>query len=310
MDADEASRSLSKAHALLDAGNLDGAIDDIKAVLAAHPDHAYAQALLGACFLDKGFSKDALKEAEAALARNPNIILAHRVAGLAQLNLKNFDEAEAAIRRAIELDPDDPESHRLLGVFFDSHAKLAEARDAFEEALRLGSEEPSVIASYADFLIDKGEIDAAESLLAQAPDYAADAERIVLARGKIALRRGRLDEARELALWALKQDAQNQNAINLLSQTKLKKNPVMALWWGWAMFMQRFDGKTRVFIILGLWLAYNVAARTVLRGAPEGVQTGVAIAWLGFCLLTWIGPAVLGRMVAKELESVKVRPDF
>ncbi|MDZ7627569.1 MAG: tetratricopeptide repeat protein [Parvularculaceae bacterium] len=310
MDAEDASRSLSKANALLDAGNLDGAIDDIKAVLAAHPDHAYAQALLGACFLDKGFSKDALREAEAALGRNPNLMLAHRVAGLAHLNLKNFNDAEDAIRRSIELDPNDPESHRLLGVFFDSHAKLSEARDAFEEALRLGPEESSVLGSYADFLIDKGEIGEAEALLASAPDHTAGAESIVIARGKIALRRGRLDEAQELALWALQRDAQNANAINLLSQAKIKKNPVMAIWWSWAIFMQRFGGKTRIFIILGLWLAYNVASRTVLANAAPAIQTGAAVAWLSFCLLTWIGPAVLERMVAKELESVKIKPDF
>lgn len=310
MDAEDASRSLSRAHALIAAGNLDGAIDDIKAVLAAHPDHAFAQALLAACFFDKGFAKDALKEAEIALARDPRLIFGHRIAGLAHLRLKNFNEAEAAIRRAIELDPDDPESHRLLGIFFDSHAKLNEARAAFEEALRLDPEDPSVIASYADFLIDKGEIDAAEKMLRNAPDYVADTETLIIARGKIALRRGRLEEAHELALWALKHDAQNEAALNLLGQTKLKQNPLMAIWWRWAMFMQRFDGKTRVFIILGLWLAYNVASRTVLRVAPGPVQIGAAIAWVGFCILTWVGPAILGRMVQKELESVRIKPDF
>ncbi len=310
MTDDTMEGSLAKAHALIAAGSLDSAIDEIKAVLARHPDHAYAQALLAACFIDKGFAKDALKEAQAALSTDPSLILAHRVEGLAHLRQKDFALAEQSIRRAIELDPEDAESHRLLGALFDSCAKLNEARTAFEEALRLDPADPSVISSYADFLIDKGELDAADTLLASAPDHVVDNDYLLIARGKIALRRNDLEKAHDLALWALRHDAQNEAAVNLLCQTKIKKNPLMALWWGWAMFMQQFDGKTRVFILIGLWIGYNILARTVLRSAPPAIANGAAIFWVAFCLLTWIGPAVLGRMVARELEKVSLKPDF
>lgn len=302
--------SIAKVRALIDAGSLDSAIEELKALLAAEPSDAYAQALLAACFLDKGFSDDALKEAETALTLDPASILAHRVIGLAMLRQKDFVEAEAALRRAIELDPEDAESHRLLGIMFDSHANLKAARAAFEEAIRLDPNDPSVLASYAEFLVDKGELDAAESIIGGAPDHLVDNSAMLLVRGNLALRRNDPEKARDFALWALKHDAQNSAAISLLSQTKMRGNPVMALWWRWAMLMQRFDGKTRVLILIGLWAGYNVAARTVLRSAPEPVQIGAAVAWLSFCLLTWIGPAVLGRMVAKELRTVTIRPDF
>ena len=299
--------SLAKAQALMRAGSLDSAIADLRALLAVEPEYARAHALLAACLYDKGDAKAALEEAEAALQLDEADILGHHIAGLSHLRLKNIPAAEAAIRRAIEIDPENAESHRLLGALYDSHAKLKEARAAFEEALRLDPQDGDIIASYADFLIDKGEIDAAEALFASAGDVALDETRALIVRGKIALRKGDSETAREMALWALQRDAQNPGAISLLVQAKVKKNPVMALWLGWAHWMGRFDGKTRIFILIGLWAAFNIANRTILRVAPGGVQLAASLLWIGFCLLTWIAPAIVGRMVAKELESVRIR---
>jgi Tfp pilus assembly protein PilF len=301
--------SLTKAYALMRAGSTDSAVDELRAVLAAEPGHARAHSLLAACLFDKGNAKEALAEAQAALSLHEGDLLGHHIAGLSHLTLKNIPQAEQSIRRAIEIDPESAESHRLLGVLYDSTAQLKEARAAFEEALRLDPQDGDVIASYADFLIDKGEIDAAEALFAEAPDAMLDETRALIARGKIALRRGDTETAREMALWALQRDAQNAAAISLLVQTKVKKNPLMAVWLGWAGWMGRFDGKTRVFILIGLWVGYNLASRTVLRAAPGAVQAGITFAWIGFCLLTWIAPAIIGRMVAKELEKVRIK-DF
>jgi hypothetical protein len=32
--------------------------------------------------------------------------------------------------------------------------------------------------------------------------------------------------------------------------------------------------------------------------------------WLGFCLYTWIGPAIFQRQLRKELEKIRLQPDF
>ena len=32
------------------------------------------------------------------------------------------------------------------------------------------------------------------------------------------------------------------------------------------------------------------------------------LAWLVFCVLTWIGPTILNRMVKKELKTVQIKP--
>jgi Tfp pilus assembly protein PilF len=301
--------SLSKAEALMRAGSLDSAITELRSVLAQAPTSARAHAMIAACYLDKGDAKAALASAQEALSHHHENLYAQRIEGLAFLRLNDLPKAEIALKRAVELDPENAESHRLLGVFYDSHAKLAEASSAFEEALRLDPEDGDIIASYAEFLLDKGEIDAAASLIEKAPVHAFDDAQMLIVRGKIAFRRGDNEAARDMALWALQRDAENPAAISLLVQTKVRRNPLMAIWLGWAHFMGRFDGNTRIFILIGLWVAFNVANRTILRAAPGGVQLAASLLWIGFCLLTWIGPAVIGRMVAKELAKVRVR-DF
>lgn len=310
MDEDIAARHIAKARALIDAGNYDGAVSELKAALSIDPDRVFAQALLAACHLDKGDPKSAKTEAEAALARAPDLILAHHVVGLAYLREKDFVSAETAFRKAAAIDPSSAETQRLLALVFDSQAKHAEARRHFEEALSLEPDNGAVIGSYADFLADKGDVKGAESLIDEAPDYVRDDVGMLIIRGKLALRKGKLDEARDLALWVLRHDAQNARAISLLCEAKAKKNPIMALWLGYASFMQRFDGKTRLVIMLGLWIGYNVFARTLLHRAPPGVQIGVSAFWLGFCLLTWIAPGVLGAMVERELKSVRFKREF
>jgi Tfp pilus assembly protein PilF len=310
MEDDLAGRRIAKARALIDAGNYDGAIEELKAALSLDPDRAFAQALLAACYLDKGDPKSARSEAEDALSRAPDLILAHHVVGLAHLRDKDFVSAENAFRRAAEIDPQSAESHRLLAILFDAQAKHDLAREAFEEALRLEPDNGAVISSYADFLADKGEIAAAEALIDEAPDHVREDVGMLIVRGKLALRQGDGETARDFALWVLQHDAQNAAAIHLLCETKIRKNPLMAVWLGYARFMRRFDGKTRILVLIGLWLGYNVFARTVLRGAPDGVQLGISALWLGFCLLTWIAPGVLGAMVERELKSVQFKREF
>lgn len=305
-----AGRLVAKARALIDAGNLDGGIVELKAALAIDPDDAFAQSLLAACFLDKGDLKAARSEAEAVLSRAPEALLAQQIVGLAHLGAQDFPAAEDAFRRAAEIDPSSAESFRLLGALYDAQARFVEAREAFDEALRLEPDNGAVLASYADFLVDKGEVEAASELADRAPDWLSDDARLLVVRGKIALRRGDLERARDFALWVLGEDAQNRAAINLLCQAKAKKNPLMALWLSWATWLQTLDGKTRVAVVLGLWLGYNVLSRTAMRSWPETVQLGVAVVWLALCLLTWIGPAVLGWMVQRELKAIRLRKNF
>lgn len=310
MEDDVAGRQIAKARALIDAGNYDGAIAELRAALSSDPERAYARALLAACHLDKGEPETARKEAEAALGSAPDLILAHHVVGLAELAADDFTRAEAAFNTAASIDPQSAETQRLLALLYYQQAKHADAERHFEEALRLEPDNASVISSYADFLTEKGDPEAAAALLEAAPDYVRDSASMLIVRGKLAFRRGDLDEARDLALWVLQHDAQNPAAVRLLCETKIRKNPLMAIWLRYANFMNRFDGKTRILIMLGLWLGVNILSRTVLSTAAQGVQIAVSGLWLGFCLLTWIGPAVLGAMVQRELKAVKLKNTF
>ena len=118
-----------------------------------------------------------------------------------------------------------------------------------------------------------------------------------------------MNEARERALWILSINSENPVALALLAKVKLRRNPVMGLWFKWALFMGRFDGKQKLFILLGLYLAFQVTYRVFLRNAPLASNI-LLFAWLGFCLLTWIAPYVLARTIKAETKTVTLNKDY
>lgn len=197
--------STAPSSAGLSATSLDRAIDDVtrvlegradpaltlprvreaaKQVLAARPDDARAEALLGrvAMLLDwnwsaaeshftratalapadgrimqwfaefyaaKGMQTEARDTAAVAAAQSPDDAGAHATLGFVHYLARDFAEAEASLVRAIALAPRDVRAHRLLGLTFALTERPAEALAEFERAQAIAGETPLVLADLA-----------------------------------------------------------------------------------------------------------------------------------------------------------------
>jgi TolB-like protein len=99
----------------------------IKALSAA-PQHAPANALLGAVHIYTGRAAQGIAECEQALALDRNLAGAHAMIGMAKHMLGRDEETETHIQEALRLSPRDIFAHRWM--FFAGGAKFWQCEDA------------------------------------------------------------------------------------------------------------------------------------------------------------------------------------
>jgi tetratricopeptide (TPR) repeat protein len=186
----------------------------------------------------------------------------------------------------------------------------ARAEDTYRHALSLAPEEPEILSAYADFLTDLGRREEAKELIERAGKVAQDDHDTLLARARVALHEGRVDEAMDLTLWTLRHDANNVRAVHLLVQIKMRRNPILGVWWRWAAFTGQMSTAMRWGLVIGLYVVWQIFARTVLARMPGIIAAPIIFAWVGFCILTWIGPSILSMMVRREVKKVSIKPTF
>jgi tetratricopeptide (TPR) repeat protein len=110
--ASDAYRPLTEAY--LAAGRFMEAMVVGKKGVKAHPDDPSARLLLARVYAEQGKDRKALEELQAVLAAHPTFAAASRMAGVLHLRLGEREQGEAALRRAAEAAPDDPEVREAL----------------------------------------------------------------------------------------------------------------------------------------------------------------------------------------------------
>ena len=118
-------------------GDLDGAEQDYRRVLAGSPDHPDATHFLGLLLHQRGESAAALPLMERALMLQPaNHLYRSNLAG-ALNQLGKTRDAERLYREALALKPDHLDTYINLGLLYAAEADHPRALAAFSEALKL-----------------------------------------------------------------------------------------------------------------------------------------------------------------------------
>jgi Flp pilus assembly protein TadD len=198
----------------------------------------------------------------------------------------------------------------VLGQIHEERGRFAQAEAAFRQAVALGPGEPFPLTRFAHFLVRRGRHAEAVDLADRAAAVDPGDIDLVCLRGWIALRQGRTAEAQDLARWALSQDATDPEALNLLVAIKTRRSLLMGLWWRWAIWLGRLRPMHRWAFVIGLYVVWQVFRRTLLLAFPPVVQTAAVVAWLAFCIYTWVAPVVFDRMLKRELAKVRLNPAF
>jgi Tfp pilus assembly protein PilF len=301
---------LNAAEALAAAGNLRAALSRVQTLFGQGANDA--RVLTRCAIYEYGLKnpKQAHQAVLAALEQNPNYALAHRVLGIVLAKLQNFGSAEAAMREAIRLEPDEAFHHLALAQLLEQLDKCAPAEESYRKALALAPEHADMMSSLGRFLAGRRRFDEAAPLIVRALEAAPDDPAILYAAGQIALAQNRDDDARDYATAILQQDGAHEGALELLVQLRAKRGWFMGVWWRWAMLMSRMSGFSRGVLIVGLLFGAQIFFRALKTVLPPPLLIGCLVLWVGFCILTWVGPSIYKRMLAKEMKKVQLRPDF
>ncbi|MFN0192602.1 MAG: tetratricopeptide repeat protein [Aestuariivirga sp.] len=301
-------QTLFAAERMLDVGNADKALEGAMSVLGREPENPRALALATRCHIAMEDWDEAEAAIDSLMAAEPESAqgLILRLA-IADRNKPRGKKTLAAAQNVLAVDPESAIAWNLRAVAHDNLGAYDEAEHAYRQAIEFEPDDVDFLASFADFLSKTGRKEEAQSLMQRAAELEPDSVSVLVASGTEDLRAGRPDEAMEKALWALQQDPNDQSAIGLLVSIKTARSPVMGIWWRWASLMERMSNGQRWAVVIGLYLVWQVFSRTILKQAPDYLQIAVVALWVGFCILTWVGPSLFRKAIAREMEKVKIK---
>jgi len=129
---------------LLDLGQIDQALEQLRKAVELDPRFADGYFHLGVALAERRSWEDAVKSYQTAIGLPTLTVpeLAHNSLGMALYNLRRYREAEAALRYAIGLNPELQAAYYHLGLVLVGEDRKAEAKAVFREARKLEPDSP------------------------------------------------------------------------------------------------------------------------------------------------------------------------
>jgi tetratricopeptide (TPR) repeat protein len=301
---------LDRAVAQLGHGNYYGAIEGIRHALTHNPDSARGHALLAICLHAQKRLYAAEYEAKAALALDPDLGLCHYAGAMVELAHRRFDSAELHLQAAIALQPYNAVWLRELSRLYSLSGKQTQVMPLLERARELDPEDPDTWAALSSAYREQRNFVQAEENARRGLEIDPENTQALLAMGYLLLRQDKVEEAREHAVLVLNNNASNEEAIYLLAQVKARKSLFLGLWWKFNSFIDSGSMARRVMWLVVLFLVYRIVVIAANgNGSPQVAQL-VRYLWLGFCIYTWIGPALFRKQLQQELNPVRLNSKY
>lgn len=307
---DDGTRLLELALRQLRQGQIDAAMDTLVQRLGDDPDDAEAHALLARCLLQRKRPHAAAIEARRAIEEEPESLSALLAAAAVAIAQRKLAQAQEHLHTAQSLYPD-------LAVVHDSYARLylawgreAQAGEHNRQACELDPEDTDYLALRAWLAFQAGDRAQAERWALEVLNDEPDHVEALCVLGHCALARGDADSAREHAAWALQIDPMDERALTLLGAIKARQNWLLGLWWRFQSYVSAGSRTRAVVLLLGMFLVYQITLIALDDHGQQQLIAPLSYLWLGFCLYTWIAPSWFWRSVRRELEQVRLRPNF
>jgi TPR repeat protein len=119
-------------------GDMDGAMDEYRAILAVQPGLSEARVQLAAVMMAKQDWRSAKTELEEAVRTQPDLVQAHTSLGTVRYTLGDVPGAIQAYRLALQLAPDFADAHYHLGLLLKVSKQEAEAVREWRQAAEQG----------------------------------------------------------------------------------------------------------------------------------------------------------------------------
>jgi len=155
-------------YALIERGELNGAMDHFYRALKVDPDLAEARSGVGQVLAKRGDLKGAVESFRRAVELTPFDAKAQYNLAYALATTGELEEAIHHFRQALDLDPVNAQAHYNLGVALTLLGKLDEATDQFQQALAIEPVNAKAHYSLGVVLTSRGKLEEAIDHLRQA----------------------------------------------------------------------------------------------------------------------------------------------
>jgi tetratricopeptide (TPR) repeat protein len=199
---------------------------------------------------------------------------------------------------------------RTLAQLYGLWGRRREVLPLLEKAREVDPDDADTWAALAEHYRDERDFKQAEVLARRALEIDPENADALLTMGYLLLARNETQEAKEHALIVLNNNASHEGAIALLGAVKARQSPLLGLWWRFNSFFVGGSMARRVVWLIGIYLAYRAAMIALDDFGYQQAGTWAQFVWLGFCVYTWVGPAVFQRQLAKELAPASLNAKY
>ena len=280
---------VTRAEMLLNQSRPEMAEAELRRGLQAQPDDGYTHALLGVCLMQQKKMPEAKEVLREAIRLNPESFFPHYLMGAIHLDDGKLIDARRCADEALRLDPHQPSCHRLTAALLLKENKREEAIQALDRGLALDPQNVDCLNMRAQILTQMGRAKEAagtiKRTMAAAPENA-DAH---ATQGWALMHTNKPKEALTHFQEALRIEPGHPYARAGLVEALKARNFIYRFILGFFLIMARMDGRTRMGLLIGAYIGYQVVRG--IASANEAVRpyANVVIGlYLAFALATWI----------------------
>lgn len=244
------------------------AVDYILKAIGILPDIGQLHALHARTLNQLDRHKEALAAAERAISLDPENEFCWISKGESLLGLSEWKAAETALDQALRIDPDDATASNLRSIALRKQNRLHESNDETQRRLARDPENPVSLAN----------------------------------AGWTALQSGKIEQAETLFRDALRIDPECEYARDGLKESFRARSAFYRLFLRWVFFMQRFNEKNQMFIMIGILIGFRFLRKAVQAINPALLPPLFVLFYL-FIFGTWLSSGIANLMILRDKSA-------
>jgi tetratricopeptide (TPR) repeat protein len=246
------------------------AIDYILKAIGILPDVGQLHALHARTLNQLDRHKEGLAAAERAISLDPENEFCWVSKGESLLGLSEWKAAEAALDHALQIDPDDPAASNLRSIALRMQNRLDESSNETQRRLARDPENPISLAN----------------------------------AGWTALQSGDVKKAEELFKSSLSIDPECEYARDGLKESFRARSAFYRLFLRWVFFMQRFNEKNQMFIMIGIVIGFRFVRKAVQEINPAFLLLPpLYVLFFLFIFGTWLSSGIANLMILRDRSA-------
>ena len=299
-----------RALAYLASGQTHAAIDMLAQLLGEDPEEPVYHAVLAAALLRQKRLAGAEYELAVAQGLDPNLPYVYYVRSQLLLLKRKPRQALESCDEALRLEPDFVDALLMQARLYLLTEQREEALDRLERAAVLAPDSLDVLVAFGDFHNARGNPERALEFARDALRIDAGSADANVLMGETMLALGDAAEADMHARYAVSQLPDDEGALRLLVNVRMRQNWFVGLWWRMNNRIVRLGTAQQGLVLILGFLVFQLAAQifTDLDYPTTGAVLGYA--WLGIVVYSWVGIPVYQRAVAKALSDFQFNPKF